>query len=310
MKVLITGGAGYIGTELVIKLNNCEDVSEIIVYDNLWKNNYNLFLHSKIKKGKVKFVKGELLDSRKLDKILQGVDIVYHLAARVAARLVNASHHLYEQINNWGTAELVYAVEKHNVKKFIYASSISVYGDSDEIIDENTIPNPKTYYGASKLRGEEHVERLMSKIDTHILRIGNVYGYGTSMRFDTIINKFMFDAEFKGRIKILGNGNQKRAFINIDRLVELLSEIKTPGLKSGIYNTVEYNLSVNDMVEIVKNMIPETEMLFVNQHLKLRNIEVLPDKRIINTSKISDKIFNSQLENFKISLENSFKIYN
>ena len=308
MKVLITGGAGYIGTELVIKLNQCPDVSEIIVYDNLWKNNYNLFLHSQIKKGKVTFVKGELLDSRKLEKVLQGVDVVYHLAARVAARLVNASHHLYEQINNWGTAELVYAVEKSNVKKFIYASSIAVYGDSAEQIDENTIPNPKTYYGSSKLRGEEHVARLMSKIDTYTLRIGNVYGYGTSMRFDTVVNKFMFDAEFKGRIKILGDGNQKRAFINIERLINILSDLKTSSLKSGTYNAVEYNMSVNDLVEIVKNMMPETEMLFVSQHLKLRNIDVKPDERIIDISGISDEAFNEQLLEFINALENSKKL--
>ncbi len=308
MKVLITGGAGYLGSELVIKLNQCPEVSEIIVYDNLWKNNYNLFLHSKIKKGKVKFVKGELLDSRKLEKVLQGVDVVYHLAARVAARLVNASHHLYEQINNWGTAELVYAIEKSNVKKFIYASSIAVYGDSTEQMDINTIPNPKTYYGSSKLRGEEHVNRLMSKIDTYTLRIGNVYGYGTSMRFDTVVNKFMFDAEFKGRIKILGDGNQKRAFINIDRITSILSDLKATDLKSGVYNAVEYNMSVNDLVEIVKNMIPETEMLFVNQHLKLRNIDVKPDNRIIDVSAISDEAFNEQLLEFKNALENSTKI--
>jgi len=308
MKVLITGGAGYLGTELVIKLNQCPDVSEIIVYDNLWKNNYNLFLHSQIKKGKVSFVKGELLDSRKLEKVLQGVDVVYHLAARVAARLVNASHHLYEQINNWGTAELVYAVEKSNVKKFVYASSIAVYGDSTEQIDENTIPNPKTYYGSSKLRGEEHVNRLMSKIDTYILRIGNVYGYGTSMRFDTVVNKFMFDAEFKGRIKILGDGNQKRAFINIARLTNILSDLKNSKLKSGTYNAVEYNMSVNDLVEIVKNMINETEMLFVSQHLKLRNIDVKPDSRIIDVSGISDEIFNEHLSEFKEALESSVKL--
>jgi len=308
MKVLITGGAGYLGTELVIKLNQCLEVSEIIVYDNLWKNNYNLFLHSQIKKGKVTFVKGELLDSRKLEKVLQGVDVVYHLAARVAARLVNASHHLYEQINNWGTAELVYAVERSNVKKFIYASSIAVYGDSTEQFNENSIPNPKTYYGSSKLRGEEHVARLMSKIDTYTFRIGNVYGYGTSMRFDTVVNKFMFDAEFKNRIKILGDGNQKRAFINIERLTNILSDLKTSGIKSGTYNAVEYNMSVNDLVEIIKNMMPETEMLFVSQHLKLRNIEVKPDERIIDISGINDEAFNEQLLEFKKALENSVKL--
>ncbi len=305
MKILVTGGAGYIGTELVMCLNNIPEISEIIVYDNLWKNNYNLFLHSKIKKGKVTFIKGELLDSRKLEQVLEGVDVVYHLAARVAARLVNASHHLYEQINNWGTAELVYAVEKSNVKKFIYTSSIAVYGDFEEDINEKTIPYPKTYYGTSKLRGEEHVKRLLNKIDTYILRVGNVYGYGVSARLDTVLNKFMFDAQFKGRIKILGDGNQYRAFVNIDKLTNILTELLKTNLKSDIYNVVEYNMTVNDLAEIIKNMFPDVEMLFVNQHLKLRNIKVTPDYRIVDSKNISDDIFNNQLMEFKHKLENS-----
>ena len=307
MKILITGGAGYIGTELVSFLNKLDDVDEIIVYDNLWKNNYNLFLHSQIKKGKVVFVEGELLDSRKLSSVLDGVDVVYHLAARVASRLVNASHHLYEQINNWGTAELVYAVEKSNVKTFVYASSITVYGDMPEKIDHNTIPYPKTYYGASKLRGEEHVNRLKEKINTYVLRIGNVYGYGVSMRFDTVINRFMFDAAFKNRIKILGDGAQHRSFVYIESLVKILSELRFGKKQSDTFNVVEQSLSVNDLVEITRNLYPDIEMLFVNQHLKLRNIDVAVDTRIIDEKTASEEVLIQNLETFKKHLELSSK---
>ncbi len=257
MKVLITGGAGYIGTQLAIELNKNSNISEIIIYDNLWKNNYNIFLHSQIKHKKIKFIQGELLDSRKLQNIVSKVDVVYHLAARVAARLVNASHHLYEQINNWGTAELVYAIEKSNVKKMVYMSSIAVYGDSDKIIDNKTIPMPRTYYGASKLRGEEHVKRLFDKIDTYIIRSGNVYGYGVSMRMDTVINKFVFDATFLGKIKILGNGKQKRGFIHINKITKILENIISSDIKSGIYNAVEKNIDIIDLSTYLKEIFPD-----------------------------------------------------
>ncbi len=287
MKVLITGGAGYIGTELAKSLNNDSSISEIIIYDNLWNTNYNIFLHSKIKRGKVKFVEGELLDSRKLTEVLRGVDIVYHLAARVAARLVNASHHLYEQINNWGTAELVYAVEESNVSKFIYVSSIAVYGDSTEIITEKTIANPSTYYGVSKLRGEEHVNRLKTKMQTYVLRTGNVYGFGVSMRMDTVINKFMFDAVFKNKIKILGDGKQKRSFVHIDRVAGILKNLVDSNLESGTYNLVENNYSVLDLAYMIKELFPELEMLFINQHLKLRNLEVSLESEIMKLCKTS-----------------------
>src|SRR6478609_4815037 len=122
MKVLVTGGAGYIGAELVYKLAQQEDVSEVIVYDNLARENYNLFIsHSHRIKSKVKFEMGDLLDSRRLRKALKGVDIVYHLAAKTEAPFTNVDSHVFEQVNNWGTAELVFAVEEtKSVSKFVY----------------------------------------------------------------------------------------------------------------------------------------------------------------------------------------------
>jgi UDP-glucose 4-epimerase len=230
---------------------------------------------------------------------------VYHLAARVAARLVNASHHLYEQINNWGTAELVYAIEESNVKKLIYTSSIAVYGDSQEVIDINTTPYPRTYYGASKLRGEEHVNRLVNKINAYSLRVANVYGYGVSMRFDTVLNKFMFDAAFKGRIKIFGTGNQYRAFIHIDNLTDVLVNMLFKDIESGIYNVLDESLSVNDLVDNIKTLYPETELLFVNQHLKLRNINIKKDNSLDELFVNKNVPVLERLKDFKERLEKS-----
>ncbi len=309
MKVLITGGAGYIGTELTIALDKCKSIDEIIIYDNLARRNYNLFLHSGIKRGKVKFIEGELLDSRKLDKIVSEVDTVVHLGARVESRLINASHHLYEQINNWGTAETVYAAEKSgNVKKFIYGSSIAVYGDAKEPVNKNTEPYPRTYYGSSKLRGEQHVRRLFDKMQTAIVRIGNVYGFGTSFRKDPVINLFMFEASFKGRIKINGTGLQKRGFISLEKTVDVLKNMIIKDLSSGIYDLVEHNFAVMEVADYIRNekIYPDTEMIFVNQHLKLRNIEVTPDPDIKPFMTV-EKDFLTELQEFKRKLEHSDK---
>ena len=280
MKIFVTGGAGYLGTELVKALSTIPSVTEIIVYDNLWKDNYNLFIHSGIKKGKVKFIKAEILDSRQLTEALKDIDIVYHLAAHVDSKLINANHHLYEQINNWGTAEVVYAIEKSNVRKVINASSIAVYGNEEKTIDLTVNPSPKTYYGTSKLRGEEHILRLQDKMDVFNLRIGNIYGYGTSMRMDTVMNQFVFGAAFENRIKILGQGEQKRGFIHIDSLVEILVSLIDTDLKTGTYNVVENSYSILEIADELKQIIPNMEMLFVNQHLKLRNLDIAPDTNI------------------------------
>src|SRR5688572_25854844 len=173
MKVLVTGGAGYIGTELVSMLIANRAVEKVIIYDNLSRPNYNMFLGLRLQKHqKITFVKGELLDSRALKKILKGVDVVYHLAAKATTPFANADSHGYEQVNHWGTAELVYAVEESDVKRFIYASSTGVYGSSNRPAHEDKPPDPQTFYAASKLRGEQHVRRLIPKMDTFIMRCG------------------------------------------------------------------------------------------------------------------------------------------
>lgn len=280
MRILITGGAGYIGTELTYELSKRAEVSEIIVYDNLSRGNYNLFIgHSKLEK--VKFVQGDLLDTRKLKKNLKGVEVVIHLAAIVTTPFSDQNPHLFEQVNHWGTAELVYAIEESEVKKFIYTSSVSVYGSSKEEVDVDSPINPKTFYGISKMRGEEHAHRIINKIPTYILRLGNVYGYSKSMRFDAVINRFMFDAHFKNRITINGNGEQYRSFIHVDKTANLLANISvTDKLKAGRYDLVEDNLSVNYIADRLKDIYPDLEMIFVNQHMNLRDLKVKPNKSV------------------------------
>ena len=138
MRVLITGGAGYLGTKLVYELESDTSVSEIVVYDNLSRPNMNLFLGQVKLPSKVKFIKGELLDSRKLKKLLVDADVVYHLAAKVTTPFADHDPNFFEQINHWGTAQLVDLVKEAKIKKFIYVSTVSVYGNSDK---EMTVPN-------------------------------------------------------------------------------------------------------------------------------------------------------------------------
>lgn len=299
MKILITGGAGYIGNELVFELLKDPGVEQIIIYDNLSRRNFNLFLDTRYEPVKVRFMHGELLDSRKLRQVLKNIDVVYHLAAKVSTPLATENSHLFEQINHWGTAELVYAVEESPVKKFIYLSTTSVYGASEEMIAIDTPPDPKTFYGSSKLRGEAHVERLCEKMDAWIIRSGNVYGYSPSVRFDAVINRFMFEANFIGRIQITGNGKQQRAFVHVDKLVNMLAGLLHQPLTPGIYNFSEHNLSIEHIAKIIKDIYPSLDMIFVNQHLVMREIKVLPDERIMPLMTLPPVSFKEELERFK-----------
>ena len=275
MNVLVTGGAGYVGTKLVKQLIRLEAVNKVIVYDNLSRGNYNLFLGTSIVNGhKVEFIQGDILDSRLLRKTLTGIDFVYHLAAKVTTPFANTDPHFYEQINHWGTAELVYALEESNVKMLIHLSSTSVYGSSDNIVNEDSPLNPRTFYGTAKKRGEEHVQRLVEQGRAIIIRSGNVYGYSKSMRFDAVINRFAFETNFHNRITIQGSGNQHRSFIHVNDLVYDLSLFIQHEVSKGVYNLVSKNISILEIVDVFKELRPSLEFLFVDQHLDLRNIQV------------------------------------
>ncbi|MCA6073535.1 NAD-dependent epimerase/dehydratase family protein [Fulvivirga sedimenti] len=300
MNVLLIGGAGYIGTALLEELTARKDVSKVIIYDNLSRSNYNLFLDGK-KEGsdKVKFMRGELLDSRQLSKVLKGIDVVYHLAAKVTTPFANTDPHFYEQVNHWGTAELVYAIEESDVKKVIYVSSTAVYGATSDAVDEKTIPNPRTFYGISKYRGEEHVKRLENSRETFILRCGNVYGYNRSMRFDAVINKFVFEANFNRQIQIHGDGKQHRAFVHIRNVACALARILDNNLETGTYNLVDRNVGVLDIVDELKMLIPDLEFIFINQHLKLRQLKVSTNKHLKERLGLkTDMSFTEELREF------------
>ena len=278
MKVVVTGGAGYVGTELVKQLAKNTSISAITIYDNLSRGNYNLFLDYPLNaNGKVRFINGDVLDNRKLESTLKDVEVVFHLAANVKTPYANVDPHSYEQVNHWGTADVAYMAEKCGVKKFIYLSSTSVYGASQNVVSEKTIPDPKTYYGISKLRGESHLQPLMNKMNVLIIRCGNVYGYSHSMRFDAVINKFVFEANYFNRIAIQGDGKQARAFVHIDTASLVLAQLVELELNSGIYNLVENNYEILDVMDSLKLILPDMEFMFVDQHLKLRTMIVDTD---------------------------------
>ncbi|MCS6823881.1 MAG: NAD-dependent epimerase/dehydratase family protein [Cytophagaceae bacterium] len=302
MNVLVTGGAGYIGAELVYRLSQKEDVASITVYDNLSRENYNFFtsLSHKMTNGKVRFVQGELLDSRKLRKVLKDIDVVYHLAAKVSRPFANVDSHSYEQINHWGTAELVYAIEDTpSVKRLIYTSCASIYGKSKNEVDESTPVNPTHHYSISKWRGEDHVLRIKNKINTYVLRLAKVYGFSPCIRFDSVINRFMFDAHFNKRIQIHGSGKQIRPFIHIQKVVDVLLEMRLTKAPSDIYNLSDKNIEVLDLVEILKELYPDMEYIFINQHLEMSDLIIKPELKISKYFPIPQSDLKDEMKEFK-----------
>ncbi len=281
MKVLVTGGAGYIGAELCALLAQDERVDELVIYDILDRGHFGVFMGPPLAGAKVRFVQADVLDSRRLLQELRGCDMVYHLAAKVTTPFSDAGHSQFEQVNHWGTAEVVYAIEEAAPNaRVAYLSSAAVYGQGHGSALDSNKPSPRSAYGHSKLRGEAHMDRLGDAQHVVILRCANVYGHGRSMRFDAVINRFVFQAHFQGRITISGSGGQKRPFIHVHAVVETLAALLGPEAPRGTFDLVEHSWSVLDLVEALRTHYPGTELLFVDQHLDLLGVEVPRDARL------------------------------
>lgn len=304
MRVLITGAAGYIGTSLVDLLTTDPELEEIIVYDNLNRGTYGFFLPPRDREVRVpvRFVNADILDSRLLKASLEGVDVVVHMAARVTTPFADRDAHAFEQVNHWGTAELTYAVEQSSsVRRLIYLSSAAVYGDTQVEVDIDSPVHPVTIYGTSKLRGERHVKRLSEGVETYIVRCGNVYGHNRSMRIDSVVNSFMFDAKHQRRLTIHGTGEQWRPFVHVDEVSTVLCRLISADIGPDTYNLVARSMTVDEVADQVAAVYPGIERLYANQDLPFRNLRVARDPRLDPLLDEPDS-FADELERFRAKL--------
>jgi UDP-glucose 4-epimerase len=273
MKILITGGAGYIGYSLVEQLlRDVDQLHSITIYDNLSRKNYSFFTEARFDHKPVKFIQGDILDGRTLSQALEGIDCVIHLAAKVTTPFADADAHSFDQVNHWGTAQLANAIEQSKVSKVIYLSSIAIYGDSPEPVHERSVPNPQSFYGRSKWEGEKQLNVLTRNRQVFILRSGNVYGYNPSYRIDAVVNRFMFQANFLGKITINGSGDQHRSFIHVDKvahaIVRVVDEIPDP----GVFNLVEHNYSINGITRQIQAIYPKLDIIHANFNIRMKDV--------------------------------------
>lgn len=285
MRVLLTGGAGYLGSALCTRLASRYDIDEIVIYDNLSRSR-DLFLATMPpgSAGRLRFVCGDLLDTRKLLKTVEDIDVVVHLAARVTTPFAHDDVHGFDQINRWGSGELGMALERSGrATRLVYASSTAVYGDTHggpaSAVDASP-PAPVTAYGHSKLAAERLLEDLADSLSLHILRMGNVHGLAPAMRYDSLVNRLLFEAWFSGRLQVTGSGEQHRALLHVDAAARALEAAVVGGLPTGTLDLVDSTASVLDVVRAIRSLLPETEVLFIGQHLTPPDSVVARDPRI------------------------------
>ena len=171
MRILVTGGAGYIGSVLVNKL--IEQGHEVNVIDDL-SNGFRENIDRR-----AKFTEGSILDKGNLNQALEGVEVVYHLAAKIRVEEGEAKPELYKKVNIEGTLDLIKACVDKKIAKFIFASTAAVYGDPEEFpVNENSKTNPVNVYGATKLEIDKYLEANAKNmgISTICFRFFNIGG--------------------------------------------------------------------------------------------------------------------------------------
>lgn len=218
MRVLITGGAGFIGHNLAIRLKN--NGFEVSVLDSLERS--TVLAVKRLEETGVPLTRVGVTDMDNVKGALRGVDVVVHAAAYTDVAESMERPVLYLDKNVLGTASVAEASLKKGVGLFIYLSSAAVYGDPVRLpVDENHPTDPSSPYGLSKLMGEDAV-RFFSRLGLRyvVLRLFNVYGPGQNAAYAGVITRFM-ERVRKGLPPVVyGDGEQTRDFIHVDEVAE------------------------------------------------------------------------------------------
>jgi len=267
MKVLVTGGAGFIGKYLIKSL--LEKGNSVTIFDNFsnsTKNSINFLVNAG-----AKVVEGDIT---KLDDIVNAIkdhEIVIHLAAKISVSESISNPSETFRVNVDGTNNILIACEKNNIKKLIVSSSAAVYGESSpgiKWIEESTM-NPISPYGESKVQMEQKIIEFTSKCDINciILRFFNIYGIGQSSEYAGVITKFIKRIADEKPLKIFGNGLQTRDFVAIYDVVDAIHSALLYN-QSGIFNIASGKIIT--IKDLAKQMI-----LLSGGKLK---IQFLPEK--------------------------------
>ncbi len=252
-KVIVTGGAGFIGSNLVDKLINVG--IEVIIIDNLStgkKENVNpkATLH--------------VLDisrhKTQIEKIMAGVDTVFHTAAKARVQPSIEDPITYNEQNVTGTLNVLFAAHNAGVKRVIYSASSSAYGNANKFPTSETHPtNPLSPYGLQKYVGEQYC-KMFSQVyglDTVSLRYFNVYG--NRMLFEgayKLVLAVFIEQMLKGKpLTITNNGNQKRDFTHVEDIVEanILAATRKEDFNGDVFNIGNgKNYSINEVADMFK----------------------------------------------------------
>jgi UDP-glucose 4-epimerase len=262
-KIVVTGGAGFIGFHLCKRLSGL--TSDLTIYDDMSSGKMENVKDA----GKAKLVKGDILDLKKLLSV-EKADLIYHLAAQVVVPYSMENPLIDFETNAKGTLCVLEKARKDDAK-LVFASSAAVYGNP------TMFPTPETYgfhpfscYGLSKVVGEEYCEMYRDQygLDVTIMRFANVYG----LRCHGVIHDFLDKiAKNPNKLEIIGTGMQSRDFVHVSDVVDALVTVGSEEFTNGRTYNLGYGTTIK-IIDLAKLM------------LKILNLQ---DKTVVTTTGVS-----------------------
>ena len=236
MRILITGATGFIGSRLATR--SLEMGHEVVAYGqtNTDAEQANL---ARLEAAGVRPVLASVTDRDRLEAALEGVDLIFHLAA--AQHEANVPDRHFHEVNVEGTRHVLEAAEAAGVRRYVHGSTIGVYGEAaDGVIDEHTPPRPANIYGRTKLEAEGVVREHADRLPVTIVRISETYGPG-----DRRLLK-LFRAIRKRAFFMIGSGENLHQLIHVDDLID------------GMYLAAEQEAALNDTFNLVGREVLST----------------------------------------------------
>ena len=283
MKVLVTGGAGYIGSVLVRQLLN--KGYKVRVLDSLKFGGealYDVMMHPNFE-----FFNGDIRDTVAVENALVGIDAIAHLAAIVGDPACKKFSEEANETNWTGSVALFEAAERAGVQRFVFASTCSNYGkmsDPNSFVTEESELRPVSLYAELKVKFEQYLlkERKDSKICSTALRFSTVYGFSPRIRFDLTVNEFTRNATMKGEQEIWG-AQFWRPYCHVEdlaRSVVLVLETEEEKVRANVFNVgiTEENYSKGMIIEEVCKVVPNVQVNYVEMNEDPRDYRVNFDK--------------------------------
>ena len=246
MKIFVTGGCGYKGHVLIPKLLDRD--YEVIAFDLQWFGNY-LKPHKNLE-----IIKGDVRDIESIS--LSGVDCIIHLSSIANDPCGDLDPKLTWEVSALATMQLADKAKRMGIKRFIYASSGSVYGVKEELqVTEDLELKPISEYNKTKMVGERVLLSYQDHMVVQIVRPATVCGLSPRMRLDVSVNLLTMQALAKGKITVFG-GDQIRPNIHIDDITDLYLHLIDHPEITGIFNAGFENISIMDIAKLITKYIP------------------------------------------------------